>query len=243
MEINPNRILLTGGSGLLGTQFRKLAADLLAPDEHEFDILFPDRMRAYLDNCRPEMILHGAAFTSPPLVDKDPITAMDVNIVGTANMVRLASERNLRLVYISTDYVFKGDRGNYSEEDELYAQNRYAWSKLGGECAVRMYADSLIIRTTFSPPVFPFDKAFVDQYTSRDSVAVIAPLILQLARNSELTGVIHVGTGRKTVKDLAIQLGKTDVGDLKRSEVPFEVPYDTSFNLSKLRQVLPEEFE
>ncbi len=243
MEISSSKILLTGGSGLLGSTIRKSAVDIIAPDEDEFNILNLDQMNAYLDNCQPEAILHGAAFTSPPLVDKDPVTAMQVNIVGTANMVAIASERNLRLVYISTDYVFRGDRGNYAEEDEVHPQNRYAWSKLGGECAVRMYENSLIIRTTFSEPVFPYPKAFVDQYTSRDSVEVIAPMILSLARKSDLQGIIHVGTGRKSVKELACQLGKPEAGDLKRSEVTFEVPFDTSFDLSKLRLIMPEEIK
>ncbi len=58
--------------------------------------------------------------------------------------------------------MLKGDQGNYKETDPVYPVNKYAWSKLGGECAVRMYDKSLIIRTTFGPNVFPYQKAFVD---------------------------------------------------------------------------------
>ena len=116
------------------------------------------------------MVVHAAAFTSPPKVDKDPARALDVNIIGTANLVRLCMARGLRLIYISTDYVFRGDRGNYREDDSLYPVNKYAWSKLGGECAVRMYDNSLIVRTSFGPNVFPYEKAFADQWTSRESV-------------------------------------------------------------------------
>ncbi len=80
----------------------------------------------------------------------------------------------LQLVYISTDYIFKGDRGLYSETDAVYPSNKYAWSKPGGECAMRLYDKALIIRTSFGPNTFPYEKAFVDQWTSRESVSVIA---------------------------------------------------------------------
>ncbi len=230
--------MLTGGSGLLGTELRKLDPAILAPSHSECDILQPESMHAFFTAHPIDTVIHAAAFTSPPLVDKQPLQAMRSNIVGTANVVGLCSEFGARMVYISTDYIFKGDRGRYREDDELLPQNLYAWSKLGGECAARMYDRSLTIRTSFCEPVFPYDKAFVDQYTSRDSVEVIAPIILRLAIMPELTGVIHVGTVRKTVKDLAQKLGKSDVGNLHRDEVAFSVPHDTSFDLSKLTSIL-----
>lgn len=241
MEMKAERILLTGGSGLLGGELLRLAPGLLAPGHQDFDVTDLPMMEEYLAGHELKTVLHGAAFTSPPKVNENPVAAMKVNITGTANLVELCARNNLRLIYISTDYVFKGDRGNYREDDEILPQNRYAWSKMGGECAVRMYDNSLILRTSFCEPVFPYDKAFIDQYTSRDSVSVVAPIILKLAAKEDLTGVVHVGSGRKSVKDLAQSLGKPDVGDLRRDDVSFEVPYDTSFDLTKLGTILPEE--
>ncbi len=232
----PN-VLLTGGSGLLGTNLIKLAPWLQAPTHQEFDLLRPETMEAYFKDHLVETVIHAAAFTSPPLADTQPMDALEANITGTAHLVRLCYEAEARLVYISTDYVFKGDRGKYREDDELLPQNRYAWSKLGGECAVRLFERSLIIRTSFCEPVFPHPKAFVDQYTSRDSVTVVAPMILDLALDRDLTGVVHVGTERKTVKELALKLGATDVDDLKRNEVGFTVPRDTSLDISKLESI------
>ena len=241
MKVKQSGLLLTGGSGLLGTVLRRLDPQLLAPRHKAFDILQPGAMRSYLEAHPVRVVIHAAAFTSPPLVNDQPLHAMRTNITGTANVVDLCSDFGLRLIYVSTDYVFRGDRGHYREDDELLPQNLYAWSKLGGECAVRMYPDSLIIRTSFCEPVFPYDKAFVDQYTSRDSVEVIAPMILRLAWMHEITGLLHVGTERKTVKELAVRLGRTDVGDLRRSQVSFNVPYDTSFDLSRLTTLLEKE--
>ena len=241
MEIKPDQVLLTGGRGLLGTELCKLEPKLLATDLEEFDVTDPDQMADFLTERKITTILHAAAFISPPKIDADPVQALQANIIGTANITTLCIERQFRLVYISTDYVFKGDRGNYNEEDELFPQNRYAWSKLGGECAVHLHSDSLIIRTSFCEPIFPHPKAFIDQYTSRDSVTVIAPLILKLALMKDLTGIIHVGTERKSVMELAQKLGRIDVGELCRDEVSFEVPFDTSFDLTKLQEILTKE--
>lgn len=222
----------------MGTELLKLSPELVDPSHSEFDVEDMDGMTAYLSENVVSTIIHAAAFTSPPRAEKEPMKAMSVNIAGTANIVLLCAKHKLRLVYLSTDYVFSGEKGNYSEEDELNPQNLYAWSKLGGECAVRMYSNSLIIRTSFCEPVFPHEKAFVDQYTSRDSVEVIAPMVLELSKRQDLTGIIHIGTDRKSVKELAVQLGKKDVGDLRRNEVDFNVPFDTSLDLSRLKMEL-----
>ena len=164
--------------------------------------------------------------------------ALENNIVGTCNVVLACQSANVRLVYISTDYIYKGDRGSYNENDEILPQNRYTWSKLGGECAVRLYDNALIIRTSFGPDVFPYDRAFVDQYTSRDGISVIAPMILKLAQRMDVRGIVNVGTERKTVKELAIKLGKKDVGDMRREEMMKDGIVDTSFDLKKLKELL-----
>ncbi len=232
------KILLTGGSGLLGDELLNIYSDLIAPNHREFDITNYSQMCEYINSLNIDIIIHAAAFTSPPLIDIDPMKAVNANIIGTSNIVLISSFFKIRLIYISTDYVFKGNKGNYEENDELFPQNLYAWSKLGGECAVRMYSNSLIIRTSFCESIFPYDKAFVDQYTSRDSVDVIAPIILKLSKMKDIRGIVHIGTERKSVKELAIKLGKTDVGDLLIKDVSFHVPKDTSLNTRKLNSIL-----
>jgi len=235
---NKKNIIISGGSGKLGSYLKKLDNSIIAPTRAQMDILDQAAIDRFFSRHNPEIFIHCAAMTGPIQCDNDPVAAMHSNIAGTCNIVAACYKYKTRLIYISTDYVFRGDKGNYAEEDELYPQNLYAWSKLGGECAARMYADSLVIRTSFSPDIFPYDKAFVDQYTSRDSLKIIAPLILKLAKIKNVIGVIHVGTKRKTVKELALKLGKKDIKDLRRCEVPFAAPYDTSFNLKKLNKIL-----
>lgn len=231
--IDPASILVTGGSGLLGGELRGLLPGAWYPSSADFDVTNYAQMDAYVRAGRFALLIHGAAFTSPPRVDKDPRRAIDVNIIGTANVVKLCMAHELRLVYISTDYVFRGDQGNYREEDALYPVNKYAWSKLGGECAVRLYDNALIVRTSFGPNVFPYEKAFVDQWTSRESVHRIAAKLVRLLEH-EVTGVIHLGGPRRSVFEYACSLDPSrTIGRLSIHDVSFRVPVDTSLNCER----------
>ena len=235
-----SKVIFTGGSGLLGSAFKKVVPDIDYPSSGEFDITRYGQMREYVQEHGFDLLIHAGAFTSPPLIDKDPVMALRVNIIGTANVVRLCAEFDAHLIYISTDYVFKGDKGNYKETDHVYPVNKYAWSKLGGECAVRMYDKSLIIRTTFGPDVFPYEKAFIDQWTSRESVSVIAKKISRLI-DKDVAGVLHVAGNRKTVFEYARGLDKgKDIGELSVQDVSFAVPVDTSLNCDKYREMVEE---
>jgi dTDP-4-dehydrorhamnose reductase len=232
------RIIFTGGNGLLGSEFKKIRPDVHYTDYADFNVLHYDQMKDYVEAKGCELIIHAAAFTSPPQVDKKPLEALEVNIVGTANVVKLCMEYGLRLIYISTDYVFKGERGNYAETDPVYPVNKYAWSKLGGECAARLYDKALIVRTTFGPNTFPYEKAFVDQWTSRESVSVIAGMISKLI-DEEINGIIHVGGRRKSVFEYAKNLDPDkDIGQLSINDVSFKVPVDTSLNCEKYNRLV-----
>ena len=86
--------------------------------------------------------------------------SIDLNIIGTANITKVCSDLNIKLIYFSTSYVYPGTKGNYSELDNLNPINNYAWSKLGGECAVQMYKNSLILRITMTEKPFLHKKAY-----------------------------------------------------------------------------------
>ncbi len=233
-----SRVIFTGGSGLLGSAFKKVLPGLAYPSSAEFDVLRYDQMEEYVQAHGFEQLVHAAAFTSPPMVDNDPMTALDVNIVGTANIVKLCAKFDARLLYICTDYVFKGDKGNYKEDDPVLPVNKYAWSKLGGECAARLYDKSLVIRTSFGPDVFPYEKAFVDQWTSRQSVSAIARKIGKLI-DKDILGVMHVCGERKTVFEYAKSLDKSkDIGKLSVDDVGFDVPFDTSLNCDRYKALV-----
>lgn len=236
--IDQSKILFTGGSGLLGGEIKKLMPNIKYPTSSEFEVTNYNQMNEYLKNIEIKLIIHAAAFTSPPRIKEDPIKAIDVNIIGTSNVVKLCAKKNIKLIYICTDYLFKGDKGNYKEEDPVFPVNKYAWSKLGGECAVRLYDNSIIIRTTFGPKIFPFPKAFVDQWTSRESVSVISKKITDLI-NTDFKGVVHIGGKRRTVYEYAKGLDKNkEILELRIDEVNFKVPVDTSLNCDKYDKII-----
>ncbi len=225
-----SKILFTGGSGLLGQEIRTLCPSALYPSSQELDVSRWEDVEAYSKAHEIELVVHAAAFTSPPRIDEDPVRAIESNVIGTSNIVKLCVALGCRLIYISTDYVFKGDRGNYGEEDALSPVNKYAWSKLGGECAARLYDRSLIVRTSFGPNEFPFPKAFVDQWTSRQSVSVVAKKLVSLWAE-DITGVVHVGGPRRTVLDYAKDLDPSkEIDELSIHDVQFTVPVDTSLD-------------
>lgn len=232
------KILFTGGSGLLGGELKKLFPKELFPSHKEFDITDYQSLEKYIKDKDISIILHAAAFISPPKIEENPIQALETNILGTVNVTKLCIKHNIKIIYISTDYVFQGDKGNYNEEDPVYPVNKYAWSKLGGECVVRMYNNSLIIRTTFGPNEFPYEKAFIDQWTSREKVSVIAKLIALLIKKNAI-GVYHVGGKRKTVYEYAKKISPNkEIGKLSIKDVAFVVPIDTSLDCSKQNKLL-----
>lgn len=231
--IDQTKILFTGGSGLLGGEVRKLLPNACFPSSRDFDVTRPDQMDSFLRNRGFQTLIHAAAFTSPPKVDQNPLKALDVNIVGTSNVVRVCMAHGLKLIYLSTDYVFPGDKGHYKETDPVCPVNKYAWSKLGGECAVRMYDRSLIVRTSFGPNEFPYEKAFVDQWTSRENVSAIAAKIVRLLE-VDVTGVIHLGAARRTVMEYARTISPhKNIQELSIKDVKFAVPVDTSLDCER----------
>lgn len=232
-------VLFTGGSGLLGSAMRRLCPDFFYPASNEFDITNYASMLRYAEGKTIGAVLHAAAFTSPPKIDADPIRAVDVNIIGTANVVKFCASLGCRLVYISTDYVFRGDVGNYREEDPVSPVNKYAWSKLGGECAVRLYNKALVVRTTFGPEPFPYEKAFIDQWTSREVVSKIARKLIPLV-DSDIVGTLHVGGERRSVYEYALSAAQgRKIGELSINDISFQVPEDTSLDCSRYWESFP----
>jgi dTDP-4-dehydrorhamnose reductase len=231
-----NNILFTGGSGLLGSEMKKLFPDAIFPDSSELDITEETITYHFITHLKHvDTVIHMAAFTNPPKTEKDPREALAVNIRGTCNIVDACVDTNKRLIYISTDYVFDGKRGNYKEDDPVNPINKYAWSKLGGECAVRLYDNSLIIRLSFGPNDFPYDGAYTDQWTSREPVADIAKKIEALIKNY-VVGVIHIGSDRRTVYEYArsISPGKM-LNKLSISDLDVGIPEDTSLDTTKYK--------
>src|SRR5438045_1649883 len=103
------KILVTGGSGLLGQELLKLDSSLIAPTRDELDITDVISINAAFEKYQPYVVLHLAAATNPPEHEKDPTLGINTNIIGTANIALVCAKRGVKLVYTSSDYVYTGD--------------------------------------------------------------------------------------------------------------------------------------
>ena len=221
------RVLLTGASGTLGTELVALNPDMLCPSSKEMDIINKRSVKAFFKDNELDLVIHAAAFTNVPLSETRPDLAMMSNVIGTHNLLEECMDRDIKFVFISTDYVFSGNHGPYSVDDPIDPLTNYAKSKAAAELMVRMYDNSLVVRTSFFPRSFPYDKATTDQWTSKDYVDLIAPKIMSECLSDAL-GVIHCGTKKRAVFDIA-KLRSPDVKPVKRKDLSHKIPKDTSF--------------
>ncbi len=235
------KVLITGGGGLLATELSKsnTGHELVVLNRRAFDTSVYSNCMCELILHEPDVFIHCGAMTTP-MSDHDQYPGRSImqNITGTANVASSCYERNVKPVYISTDYVYKGEPRNngYHESDSVYPVNNYGWSKLGGECAMKMVPDSLILRCSFTARPFRHDKAFTNSFKSFMYVDEIAPLIWKLI-DKGCTGVYNVGGKPQSIYAFAVT-SKPDVVPVNKDTVDEFIPYDTSLNVRKLKQEL-----
>lgn len=213
---------------------------LLAPSSSELDISDPDQVRAFLADNQIDLVIHCAAMARLVKGEEEPVSAINTNIIGTANLVVGCFELNeqTRFVHISTDAVYQGLTGSYSEAGPTIPATRYGWSKLGAEAAVRMLANHCVIRTRFfEPDNIPVDTAAEDMYTSKIPVADLVAAIYQLGRSS-FVGVVNVGAERESEYNRNRRF-RDDTQACKREDIekdiPFSLPADSSMDVSRWR--------
>ena len=163
--------------------------------------------------------------------DKLISKSIDTNIIGTSNIVKICSEFNIKLIYFSTGYVYEGKKGNYKESDPVLPINNYAWSKLGGECAVRMYKNSLILRIIMCEKPFMHKNAFGDIKTNfmyHEDVVKIIPKILKEK------GIINIGGKIQSVYDFARKKNPS----IKKISGRKIFPLNPSMNTLKLKKIM-----
>jgi dTDP-4-dehydrorhamnose reductase len=235
MSVAPGSILMTGGSGRLGTELQLHLPGLMCPDEVELDITSPASIDAGIAKYQPAWILHAAAYTNVGGAETDRATCWKINVDGTRNVVAAAMKHGLGLIHISTDYVFDGKTGGYREDDPVGpAFNYYALTKLVAEAVVRMHEQHVVIRTSFRDREWPYPKAFTDVFTGQDYVDIIGPQIaMAIAHADEITdNTLHIVTERKSAFDLA-QRRRPDVAPGSKADAGVTLPDDVSLDISR----------
>jgi dTDP-4-dehydrorhamnose reductase len=224
------KILLTGGSGTLGKELIKLLAKtqhkIYYPSSSELDISDYNSCINAFDKYQPDLVINSAAYTDVKASENNVNKSIKTNIIGTCNIVLACERNNIRLAHISTDHVFDGEKGNYEVGDPINPITKYAKSKGSAELCARMYNNALIIRTSFFTHTFPYEKAFIDQWSSKDYVDIIAPKVLEAALSDKL-GIVHCVSERRTLFDIARDR-KPEVEGISRNDINFPTPKDTS---------------
>ncbi len=230
------KILVTGGDGrfskILKKENKKL--NLIFRNKNQCNILNFNSIIKCFKKFKPSIVLHCAGLSRPMKMHETNISkSIDLNIIGTANIVKACKKFNIKLIYISSGYVYSGEKGNYKESDGVKPFNNYGWSKLGGECSVSMYENSLILRVTMTEYPFKFNSAYTNLITNFMFHKDFAKLLPNLINKQ---GIVNVGGKSQSVYNFAKKYNsKIKKSRLKKN---FKLPFNQSMNLIKLKSIL-----
>ena len=215
--------VLVLGDGLLGSEIVKQTNWDFVSRKNGFDI---NNLNS-IDNSY-NVILNCIAHTDTYSKEKEK--HWEVNCVFVKNLIEFCNKRNIKLIHISTDYVYTNSIEDASENDvPVHCNNWYGYTKLLGDGIVQLLSNNyLLIRCTHKPNPFPYEKAWINQVGNFDYVDVISNLIIE-SINKNLNGIYNIGTEKKTIFQLA-----TKTREVISIYAPDFVPKDTTMNIDKL---------
>ena len=228
------KIVITGGTGRFGKILKKIKTNynIFYPNKKKLDITNYIKTKSYLKRIKPKIVIHLAGLSRPMWIHKKKISkSIDLNIIGTANLVRACSAQNIKIIYFSTSYVYPGKKGNYKESDPVLPWNNYSWSKLGGECAVQMYKNSLILRACMTEKPFIHKNAYSNVKLNFIFHEDMAKLLLKVINKK---GILNIGGETKT----AFEFAKKYNSNVKKIKSKGEFPLNPYMNLNKLKKIL-----
>jgi dTDP-4-dehydrorhamnose reductase len=227
------RILVTGAGGLLGsTLMRVLPEAGFEAIAFRGDVRDATKVETEIAGAAPAFIIHCAALTNVGACERDPDLTFAINAEGTKRVVRAAQAAAATMVYISTASVFKGDAGNYREDDEPEPENVYNVSKRKGEKYTLDYDAGIVLRLNLIG-VHPdgsrgvnFLEWLLDGFRSERNMSLfidslinplsnwtIAALIVKILIQTAPSRILHLGS-----RDV---LSKAAIGDLTRRRFPY----------------------
>ena len=230
-----SRVIVSGGNGRFSNVMKKFNSshEIFFLSKEEMNICDLNSIEKSILRYNPDVFIHTAALSRPMnLHDNFPEKSIELNIIGTSNCVVSCIKHNIKFIYISTDFVYPGETGNYKETDGVLPFNKYAWSKLGGECACMLYDNSLVLRMSMIENPFPHKKAFSDSFRSNiwheEAVEILYSLI-----ESDAKGIYNVGGEKKSVYDFV----SADLNSIEKDTIKNyseKIPKDISLNIDKL---------
>ena len=224
------RNVLVLGDGLLGSEIVKQTGwEYISRKKGDFDINDLDTLKGYI----PDVIVNCIGNTNTYSNDKE--SHWDINYKFVSNLIQFCNINEIKLIHISTDYLYTNSVNNASETDiPIHGENWYSYTKLLSDGLVQLQSnDYLICRCGHKPQPFIYDKAWSDQIGNFDYVFDISKLIVILI-NKGASGVYNVGTEIKSMYNLASRT-KKNVG---KTKAPKSAPKDITMNLNKLNDGL-----
>lgn len=235
--LSKRKIVVTGGTGRFGRILKQnVGNNYFFPNKKELNILIIKSIIKYLKKIKPNYLIHLAGLSRPMILHETDIEkSINLNIIGTSNIVVACKKLNIKLIYFSSSYVYPGTKGNYKETDSLLPINNYAWSKLGAESAVHMYKNSLILRVSMTEKPFVHKKAYANMITNfifhEDFIKILKKVLNK-------KGVLNIGGKTDTVYNFA-KKHERDVKKiyLRKNMFP-KMPQNSSMSLSKLKKII-----
>ena len=228
------KIIVTGGDGRFAQELKKTKSryKFIFRSKKQFNVLSIKSIKNNLKNFKPDCVLHLAGLSRPMSIhDKDINKSIDLNIIGTSNLVKACNENQIKIIFFSTSYLYPGKKGNYSETDPLLPWNNYGWSKMGAESAVQMYKNSLIIRACMTEKPFLHKSAFSNvksNFIFHDNFAKI------FLKTLNKRGVINIGGKSQTI----FQFAKKFNSNVKKIKSNGEFPLKMDMSLKKINKIL-----
>ncbi|KFF63541.1 dTDP-4-dehydrorhamnose reductase [Pectobacterium brasiliense] len=243
------KILLTGANGQLGRCFQdRLPTEwkILATDTAELDITDLARVEEIVKHFQPDAIVNAAAYTAVDKAESEPELAEKINVTGPENLAVVASKQGIRLVHVSTDYVFDGNATEpYSEDSATNPLSVYGKTKLAGEQAVaKASPEAIIVRTAwvFSEYGNNFVKTMLRLAKERDTLSVVndqrgcptyagdlAQAIISLLEKNAEGGIYHYcGDEEVSWYEFAQAIFSTAVQKALLSKAPTLTPITTA---------------
>ena len=211
----------------MGKEIAKIM-DIKALSHQDIEIRDEESVKRALEGA--DLVLHLAAYVDVVGAERDRTLVYDTNVNGARNVAR-----NAKTLYVSTDYVFDGEKGNYSEEDEVNPLQYYGWSKYLGERAV-LNEGGKVLRLSFKPRPYKHPKVPKEMYFSGGYVDEMAQEIKwAMEHYEELPPLTHVGFKRVSLLEFARRTREVEPMSIKDIAVP--IPRDTSFDLTLWHQL------
>ena len=228
------KILVTGGDGRFANELKKIETKykFVYLNKRQLDVLKESSILKAINKYKPQAILHLAALSRPMNVHIKKISdSINLNIIGTCNVVNACIRKKIKIIYFSTSYIYPGKKGDYKETDGLHPWNNYGWSKLGGEAAVQMYKNSLIIRACMTERPFLHKEAYVNVKSNFIFQDQFAKIFLKIINKR---GIYNIGGKSQSIYNFA----KSTKSNVKKKISKGEFPLKQNMNIDKLNKIL-----